>query len=68
MNKHIVKLIESKEQKIECCSKNCMKCIYRETDIGYCWYKMTTNKQNNMKNGMCEHFVDKDEILKIIRV
>lgn len=68
MDKRVVKLIESSEEKVECNLTNCRKCIYREKDIGYCWYKMTTNKQNNTKDGFCEHFVDRERILKSMKV
>lgn len=60
--------MESKEQKVKRCAANCSKCMYKERNIGYCWYTMTTNKQNNMKDGLCEHFVDREEILEDLKV
>lgn len=63
MNNHIVKLIESKEERVRCNSVNCTKCIYRESEVGYCWYTMTTNRANDTKDGYCNHFVDKQNIL-----
>ena len=62
MDNHIVGLIESKENRVRCNFTNCIKCIYRDSEIGYCWYTMTTNKANDTKDGYCNHFVDKEEI------
>lgn len=66
MDNHIVRLIESKENRVRCNFTNCAKCIYRESEIGYCWYTMTTNKANDTKDGYCNHFVDKEEIFDIV--
>ena len=63
MNSHIVKLIKSKEERVHINSFICTKCIYRESEIGRCWYTMTTNKVNDIKDGYCNHFVDKQNIL-----
>lgn len=64
MNRKTVKLIESQETEVDLQSKNCLECIYRDREIGHCWYTMTTNKPNNFSDGKCSHFVDKHIILK----
>ena len=64
MNRKTVKLIESRETTVQLESKNCLECIYRDREIGHCWYTMTTNKANNISANKCDHFVDKNIILK----
>lgn len=66
-NKQVVKLIETNEETKERSLSNCSKCIYREKDMGHCWYVMTTNKQNYVKDGYCNHFADREYILNCIR-
>lgn len=56
-------MIESMESKV-LRYKGCINCMYRDYDIGYCWYTMTTNKTNYTNTPICKHFVDKDSALR----
>lgn len=51
------------ETKAKQCAVNCTQCIYREQDIGHCWYTMTTNNPNYIENSYCLHYANKDEVI-----
>ena len=56
-------MIEAMETKVTRCN-NCYKCMYRDCDIGHCWYTMTTNKPNSISTPNCKHFVDKESAIR----
>lgn len=66
MNRQHVAWIESHETETNISAGKCTNCVYRDSDIGHCWYTMATNKQNFVENNMCKHFVDKEQAVEII--
>lgn len=64
MNQKYVKEMQRMEKKVKHTAKNCLNCIYRDNEIGHCYYTMTTNKPHSMKMSECSHFVDKGEYLE----
>lgn len=67
MNPSEVKLIKGLEKTTNNCRLDCVNCVYREKDLGHCWYTMVTNESNHIIDNSCTHFVSKESYININR-
>lgn len=66
-SKRRVRIIESLEKTCKIDTKKCLDCIYRDKDIGMCYYTVVTNKYNKVDNE-CHHFVEKSKALRALGI
>lgn len=50
-------MLAKMEESSSDCDK-CLSCAYRDTEINYCWYTVTTNRKNYLDGNICEHYVN----------
>lgn len=66
-SKRRVRIIESLEKTCKIDTRKCLDCIYRDKDIGMCYYTVVTNKYNKVDNE-CHHFVEKSKALRALGI
>lgn len=42
--------------------------MYRDKDIGMCYYTVVTNKWNKVDDNECQHFVEKGRALRALGI
>lgn len=66
--KDIMKMIQEQECEVERNYSNCKQCIYRDIDIGHCYYTVATNHTNKIENNICQHYTNRDTIINEIHL
>lgn len=51
-------LLRKSEQTTTDTCHDCIRCAYRNKEIGHCWYTMITDSRNSVRDNTCKHFVD----------
>jgi MoaA/NifB/PqqE/SkfB family radical SAM enzyme len=58
------KVLEDNEEETNEPKKDCMKCAYRNREIGHCWYTVITNESSYATSKSCSHFVNLEKVAK----
>lgn len=66
LGQHIstVKFLRGLEKAVTVCYAKCKDCVYKNNKCNRCYYTMVTNKENNIKNNICYHHIDKEQAKK----